>query len=63
VAKVKFWSDIDWQYPIIIALTAIIIARISSTLAPKAPTVHLKRGFALLLFVIAGFTIISNLIN
>lgn len=63
VAKIKFWSDIDWQYPIIIALTAIIIARISSSLAPKAPTVHLKRGFALLLFVIAGFTIISNLIN
>lgn len=63
VAKIKFWSDIDWHYPIIIAITAILIARISSTLAPKAPTVHLKRGFALLLFAIAGFTIISNLVG
>jgi uncharacterized membrane protein YfcA len=63
LAKIKFWSDIDWHYPLIIGITAILIARIASALAPKAPTVHLKRGFALLLFAIAGFTIISNLLS
>jgi uncharacterized membrane protein YfcA len=63
LAKLKFWSDIDWHYPLLIGATAILVAQISSNLAPKAPTVHLKRGFALLLFAIAGFTIFSNLLS
>jgi uncharacterized membrane protein YfcA len=46
---------------LIIAICALIIAWVSSRLAPKAPTVHLKRGFAFLLFAIAAFTIIKEL--
>lgn len=63
MAKIKFWTDIDWHYPLIIGIMAVLVARVSSSLAPKAPTIHLKRGFAALLFAIAGFTIISNLVN
>lgn len=61
LAKVKFWQEIDWHYPVIIGITAIVIARISSNLAPRAPTVHLKRGFAYLLFCLAAFTILTEL--
>ena len=61
LAKYAIWSEINWSYPLIIAIFALIIAWISSHLAPRTPTVHLKRGFAFLLFAIAGFTIITEL--
>ena len=60
--KFQSWSDINWHYPIVIALVAVVVAQISSKLAPKAPTVHLKRGFAYLLFAIAFNTILQQLI-
>jgi uncharacterized membrane protein YfcA len=61
LAKHAIWSEINWRYPLIIAICALIIAWVSSRLAPQAPTVHLKRGFAFLLFAIAAFTIIKEL--
>ena len=61
LAKYAIWSEINWSYPLIIAIFALIIASISSHLAPRTPTVHLKRGFAFLLFAIAAFTIITEL--
>ena len=61
LAKYAIWSEINWSYPLIIAIFALIIAWISSHLAPRTPTVHLKRGFAFLLFAIAAFTIITEL--
>ena len=61
LAKYAIWGEINWRYPLIIAICALIIAWLSSHLAPKAPTVHLKRGFAFLLFAIAAFTIITEL--
>jgi uncharacterized membrane protein YfcA len=63
LAKYQSWSEINWHYPVIIALVAIFLAQVSSKLAPRAPTIHLKRAFATLLFLIAGFTIISKLIG
>ena len=61
LAKHQSWSTINWHYPVLIALVAILIAQISSKLAPKAPTIHLKKAFACLLFVIAGFTLITKI--
>jgi uncharacterized membrane protein YfcA len=61
LAKYQSWSAINWHYPVLIALVAILIAQISSKLAPKAPTIHLKKAFACLLFVIAGFTLITKI--
>lgn len=61
LAKYQSWSGIDWNYPVIIALIAVITAQISSKLAPDAPTIHLKKAFAYLLFTIAGLTLISKL--
>jgi uncharacterized membrane protein YfcA len=61
LAKYAIWSEINWRYPLIIAICALIMASVSSRLAPRTPTVHLKRGFAFLLFAIAAFTIITEL--
>ena len=61
LAKHQSWSTINWHYPVVIALVAIVIAQISSKLAPKAPTIHLKKAFAYLLFVISGFTLITKI--
>jgi hypothetical protein len=38
-----------------------LIARYTSRLAAKTPTVHLKRGFAFLLIGLAGFTILAQI--
>ena len=61
LAKYKSWDQVDWHYPVILAITGIVIAQISSKLAPKSPTVHLKRGFAYLLFSIAALTIFTGI--
>ena len=61
IAKHSIWQEINWHYPIIIAIVAVIVARISSKIAPKTPIVHLKQGFALLLFGLAAFTICTEL--
>jgi len=62
ITKSSLWSEIDWHYPVIMAVAAVVIARFTSHLAPKAPTIHLKRGFAFLLFTLAAFTIITELL-
>ena len=62
IAKSSIWSAIDWHYPVIMAVAAVLIARLTSHLAPKAPTIHLKRGFAFLLFTLAAFTILTELL-
>jgi uncharacterized membrane protein YfcA len=59
-AKNSIWTEINWRYPAVIALSAVLISRVSSNLAPKVPTVHLKRGFAVLLFTLAAFTILTR---
>lgn len=61
IVKYNQWSEINWQYPIIIAVAAVITASLTSKLALKLPTVHLKKGFAYLLFALATFTIITEI--
>ena len=63
IAKSSIWPEINWHYPAVIALSAVIISGFASKLAPKSPTVHLRRGFAFLLFILAAFTILIRVIN
>jgi uncharacterized membrane protein YfcA len=62
-AKSSIWPEIDWRYPAVIALSAVIVSGFASKLAPKSPTVHLRRGFAFLLFILAAFTILVRVVN
>jgi uncharacterized membrane protein YfcA len=61
LAKYSIWQEIDWGYPVVISVAAVLIARATSRLAAKTPTIHLKRGFAFLLIGLAGFTILSQI--
>ena len=60
-AKFTIWSEIDWGYPLLISIAAVIVASFASKKAAKTPTVHLKRGFAFLLVGLAGFTILTQI--
>jgi len=62
IAKSSIWPEINWHYPAVIALSAVVISGFASKLAPKSPTVHLRRGFAFLLFILAAFTILVRVI-
>ena len=62
-AKSSIWPEINWRYPAVIALSAVVVSRYASKIAPKSPTVHLRRGFAFLLFVLAAFTILVRVVN
>ncbi len=59
-AKFAIWSEIDWSYPLLISVAAVLVAGFASKKAAKTPTVHLKRGFAFLLIGLAGFTILTQ---
>jgi uncharacterized protein len=59
-AKFAIWSEIDWGYPLLISVAAVLVAGFASKKAAKTPTVHLKRGFAFLLIGLAGFTILTQ---
>lgn len=59
-AKFAIWPEIDWGYPLLISVAAVLVAGFASKKAAKTPTVHLKRGFAFLLIGLAGFTILTQ---
>jgi hypothetical protein len=60
-AKFAIWSEIEWGYPLLISVAAVLVAGFASKKAAKTPTVHLKRGFAFLLLGLASFTILTQL--
>jgi uncharacterized membrane protein YfcA len=60
-AKFAIWPEIEWGYPLLISLAAVLVAGFASKKAAKTPTVHLKRGFAFLLIGLASFTILTQL--
>jgi uncharacterized membrane protein YfcA len=61
LVKFEQWEQINWQYPMIIAIAAVITASFASKAAVKSPTVHLKKAFAYLLFSLAAFTIFTEI--
>ena len=57
IARIHSWNEVKWEYPIIIALVAVIVAQFAAKVASKAPTKILKTSFAYLLFAIAIFNL------
>lgn len=54
------WSDVDWKIPIIMAISAVVIAHLASLKASTVSPQLLKRAFAYLLLVISAFTLIQT---
>jgi uncharacterized membrane protein YfcA len=56
----SIWGEIEWKIPILIAISAVVIANIASRSASKSSPAILKRYFAFLLFAIALFTLVKT---
>jgi hypothetical protein len=56
----SLWNSVNWKIPVIMAISAVIIARAASIKANKVNPRILRQTFALLLFAIAIFTLIQS---
>jgi hypothetical protein len=54
------WNQVNWRIPILMAFSAVVIARLASIKASGVNPLVLKRAFAYLLFVISTFTLIQT---
>ncbi len=60
VAHFRHWTEVEWTYPILIALFAIITSRVAVRISTGLSQSTLKRAFALTVFAIAGFTLFET---
>lgn len=56
----RSWDDVNWTVPLAMAVAAVTVARIASIKSGQVNPTLLRKGFALLLFSIAIFTLIQT---
>lgn len=59
-AHYESWAEINWQVPIFMGLSAVIIGNLAGKQSAKTNPVLLRQSFAALLFAIATFTLIET---
>jgi uncharacterized membrane protein YfcA len=60
IAHNSEWGLINWQIPILMALSAVIIGNLAGKRSAKTNPELLRKSFAALLFSIAAFTLIET---
>jgi uncharacterized membrane protein YfcA len=60
LAHYKVWGDVDWHVPTTMAISAVIVATLSSHFGKVASPELMRKAFASLLFSIAIFTIVHT---
>ena len=60
LAHMGAWSDINWQVPIFMALSAVIIGNLAGKKSASTNPALLRKSFAFLLFTIAALTIFET---
>jgi uncharacterized membrane protein YfcA len=60
LAHYQSWSEINWQVPIFMGLSAVIIGNLAGKKSAKTNPALLRNTFAALLFAIATFTLIET---
>ena len=60
LAHYAIWDQVNWKLPIVMALSAVVIARLASIKASSVNPLILKRSFAYLLFAISAFTLVQT---
>ncbi|MEY4469200.1 MAG: hypothetical protein RLZZ87_524 [Actinomycetota bacterium] len=60
LAHYKAWGDVDWHIPATMAISAVIVATLSSHFGKVASPELMRKAFASLLFSIAIFTIVHT---
>ncbi len=63
ISRHAIWSQVNWKIPIVMALSAVVIARLASMKAATVNALVLKRAFAYLLFIISAFTLFQTWIT
>ena len=56
----RSWDDVDWKIPLVMAVAAVIVARLASIKSGQLNPVLMKKGFAILLYSIAVFTLLQT---
>jgi len=56
----RSWDDVDWKIPLVMAVAAVIVARLASIKSGKLNPALMKKGFAILLYSIAAFTLLQT---
>ena len=54
------WSEISWHLPILISLSAVVVAALASRMGQLSNPILMRRSFAGLLYVISLFTIVQT---
>lgn len=60
IAHYQNWSEVNWQIPIYMAISAVIVARLASIKSSNTNPRLLRSAFAYLLFAISAFTLIQT---
>jgi uncharacterized membrane protein YfcA len=56
----RSWDDVDWKIPLVMAVAAVIVARMASIKSAQLNPALMKKGFAILLYSIAAFTLLQT---
>lgn len=56
----RSWDDVDWKIPVVMAVAAVIVARMASIKSGQLNPALMKKGFAVLLYSIAVFTLLQT---
>jgi uncharacterized membrane protein YfcA len=56
----RSWDDVDWKIPLVMAVAAVIVARLASIKSGQLNPALMKKGFAVLLYSIAVFTLLQT---
>ena len=59
-AHYRHWDEVSWEIPILIAVVAVLISRLSAKRSTSMSPQSLKRAFAYTVFGIASFTLIET---
>lgn len=60
IAHKSMWSQINWDVPIFMGISAVIVGNLAGKRSAKTNPALLRKSFAALLFVIATFTIFET---
>jgi uncharacterized membrane protein YfcA len=56
----RSWDAVDWKIPLVMAVAAVIVARLASIKSGQLNPALMKKGFAILLYSIAAFTLLQT---
>ena len=60
IAHKSVWHEVNWDVPLAMAISAVVVATIASHTSSRFSAVRLRRAFAFLLYAVAVFTLVQT---